>query len=217
MIGMTGGSFEAIGTVAGLWRYPVKSMRGERLDSAAVDRRGLVGDRQLAVWDAEGKFGSCKNTRRFRRMDGLLDFRSTYTEDPTEAAACAPQLVGPDGARHAVPSPAADAAVRAHLRRPDVRIMAEADVPHHDSAPLHLLSTATLDWYTQALEDVPADERRLRPNLLVDLPGAQAFAEDGWEGRRLRIGAGCGGGAGAVGEADRAVPDAQRRPGRPAL
>ena len=179
-----------IGTLARLWRYPVKSMRGEQLDSAAVDRRGLAGDRRYAVWDADGKFGSCKNTNRFRRMDGLLDFRSGYGQDLAETAVSAPHLVAPDGTRHTVPSPQADAAVRAHLRRDDVRITAEADVPHHDAAPLHLLSTATLDWFVQALEDVPADERRLRPNLVVHLPGLAAFAEDGWEGRHLRIGAG---------------------------
>ena len=205
MIVMTSGSFETVGTVTRLWRYPVKSMLGERLDSAAVDRRGLVGDRRFAVWDAEGKFGSCKDSRRFRRMDGLLDFRSGYDDDPAEAAepagvaelaeaayaaAGAPHLVAPDGVRHRIPSSAADAAVRSYLRRDDVRIMAEADVPHHDAAPLHLLSTATLDWFVQALGGVPADERRLRPNLVVDLPGAAAFVEDGWEGRRVRIGAG---------------------------
>lgn len=176
-----------VGTVVRLWRYPVKSMRGERLQVADVDRRGLVGDRSFAVWDAEGKFGSCKNSRRFRRMDGLLDFRSGYDQDP---ALGTPMLTAPDGARHAVPSPQADAAVRAHLRRDDVRIMPEAEVPHHDAAPLHLLSAATLEWFVQALADVPADERRLRPNLVVDLPGLPAFAEDGWAGRRVRIGAG---------------------------
>lgn len=187
---MTFGSFQAVGTVAALWRYPVKSMRGEQPASAAVDRRGLVGDRLWAVWDAEGKFGSCKNTRRFRRMDGLLDFVTGYPGDPATAADCAPELRAPDGTRHEVPSAAADAAVRAHLGRADVRIMAEADTPHHDSAPLHLLSTATLDWYREQLPDVPTDERRLRPNLVVHLPDAPPFAEDHWAGRRVRIGSG---------------------------
>ncbi|GAA2016645.1 MOSC domain-containing protein [Catenulispora yoronensis] len=181
-----------VGSVATLWRYPVKSMRGERPASAAVDRRGLVGDRLWAVWDAEGRFGSCKDSRRFRRMDGLLDFGTAYPDDPVEAADCEPQLVAPDGTRYPVPSAAADSAVRAHLRRGDVRLAPEGDTPHHDAAPLHLVSTATLDWYRQALEDVPTDERRLRPNLVVRLPGAAAFAEDGWAGRRLRIGQGPG-------------------------
>lgn len=189
---MNSGSFQTVGAVARLWRYPVKSMRGEQIGDALVDTRGLAGDRRFAVWDAEGKFGSCKNSRRFRRMDGLLDFRSGYGDDDMAGvqATSVPHLVAPDGARHAVPSPDADAAVRAHLGRTDVRIMAEADVPHHDSSPLHLLSAATLDWYVQALQDVPADERRLRPNLVVDLPGMPAFAEDGWAGRTVRIGSG---------------------------
>jgi uncharacterized protein YcbX len=196
MIDMTSGSFPAVGTVARLWRYPVKSMRGEQLATAVVDARGLVGDRRFAVWDAEDKFGSCKNSRRFRRMDGLLDFRSEFGDEPAEASQAAdaaaydPRLVAPDGARHRIPSAAADAAVRAYLGRADVRVMVEAEVPHHDAAPLHLVSTATLDWYVRALGGVPADERRLRPNLVVDLPGAAAFAEDGWAGRRVRIGEG---------------------------
>ncbi|GAA1994051.1 MOSC domain-containing protein [Catenulispora subtropica] len=190
----TDGTDGTVGTVAALWRYPVKSMRGEQPASAAVDRRGLVGDRQWAVWDAEGRFGACKDTNRFRRMDGLLDFVTGYPQDPTDAAACRPQLLAPDGTRHPVPSPAADAAVRAHLGRTDVRLMAEASTAHHDAAPLHVVSTATLDWYRRQLEDVPTDERRLRPNLVLRLPGAEAFAEDAWEGRSLRI----GGGADAV-------------------
>ena len=78
---MNSGSFDVVGAVTRLWRYPVKSMRGEQIGQALVDRRGLVGDRRFAVWDAEGRFGSCKNSRRFRRMDGLLDFRSGYGDD----------------------------------------------------------------------------------------------------------------------------------------
>lgn len=187
---MTSGSFQVVGSVATLWRYPVKSMRGERPDSVAVDRRGLIGDRLWAVWDAEGKFGSCKDSRRFRRMDGLLDFVTAYPDDPTDRQACVPRLLAPDGARYEVPSPAADAAVRRHLGRQDVRLMTEAGTPHHDAAALHLVSTATLEWHRQALQDVPSDERRLRPNLVVHLPGAGPFAEDGWAGRRLRIGSG---------------------------
>ncbi|MFC9298910.1 MOSC domain-containing protein [Streptomyces sp. NPDC057011] len=56
-----------LGTVERIWRYPIMSTGGERLDTAAVDDRGLVGDRLYAVRDTEGRFGSGKNTRRFRR------------------------------------------------------------------------------------------------------------------------------------------------------
>ncbi|MFT6583514.1 MAG: MOSC domain-containing protein [Alphaproteobacteria bacterium] len=53
-----------------LWRYPVKSMLGESCETLAFDARGAKDDRIFAVRTAEGKFGSGKNTRRFRRTDG---------------------------------------------------------------------------------------------------------------------------------------------------
>jgi MOSC domain-containing protein len=50
------------GSVAALWRYPVKSMMGEELNACDVTERGLLGDRQFAVVDrATGKVGGAKN------------------------------------------------------------------------------------------------------------------------------------------------------------
>ena len=65
-------------TVAALWRYPVKSMLGERCQSLALTARGVEGDRLYAIRDADGKFGSGKSTRRFRRIDGLFAFHAVY-------------------------------------------------------------------------------------------------------------------------------------------
>jgi uncharacterized protein YcbX len=54
----------ATGTVSELWRYPVKSMRGERLTESEVTEAGLVGDRAYALVDAEtGKVCSAKHPR----------------------------------------------------------------------------------------------------------------------------------------------------------
>jgi uncharacterized protein YcbX len=54
------------GSVVGLWRYPVKSMMGEELNSSEVTDRGLLGDRQFAVLDrATGKVGGAKNPRKW--------------------------------------------------------------------------------------------------------------------------------------------------------
>ncbi|WP_260613868.1 MOSC domain-containing protein [Streptomyces sp. WAC07061] len=84
-----------LGTVERIWRYPVKSTGGEAVEESAVDPRGLVGDRLYAVRDAEGKFGSGKSTRRFRRMPGLLQLRSRY---PGGSDTALPELLDPDGA-----------------------------------------------------------------------------------------------------------------------
>ncbi|MGK5545325.1 MOSC domain-containing protein [Streptomyces sp. URMC 127] len=170
-----------IGTIRMIWRYPVKSTGGERLDCADVGARGLEGDRLFAVRDAGGKLGSGKNTRRFRRMPGLLHLRSCYPDGP----AGPPALLDPHG--EAVPDP--DAYLRRYLGRADVALAREETVSHFDQLPLSVLTTATLDWVRSAVPGVPVDERRFRPNLVVRTPpGTRPFAEDDWLGRTARIG-----------------------------
>lgn len=171
-----------LGTIERIWRYPIKSTGGEPLDEVAVDARGLVGDRLYAVRDADGKFGSGKNTRRFRRMPGLLQLRSRY---PGGAVAKVPELLDPDG----VPVLDPTTYVRRYLGRNDVEVACEGTVSHFDQLPLSLLTTATLDWVRAAVPGVPVDERRFRPNLLVRTPpGTPAFVEDEWFGSAARIG-----------------------------
>ena len=68
------------GSVVALWRYPVKSMMGEELNSCEVTDRGLLGDRQFAVVDrATGKVGGAKNPRKW---GNFIDFRAAYAEAP---------------------------------------------------------------------------------------------------------------------------------------
>jgi uncharacterized protein YcbX len=171
-----------LGTIERIWRYPIKSLGGEMVNEAATDLRGLVGDRLYAVRDAEGKFGSGKTTRRFRRMPGLLRLRSRY---PGGEATEFPELLDPDG--RPVPDPTAY--VRLYLNRDDVEVAREDAVSHFDQLPISVLTTATLDWVRTAVPGVPVDERRFRPNLLVRTsPGTPAFVEDQWIGAGARIG-----------------------------
>lgn len=72
---------KAIGRASELWRYPVKSMLGESCEMLDFDARGVKGDRRFAIQDAEGKFGSGKSTRRFRKIDGLFRFASYYQDE----------------------------------------------------------------------------------------------------------------------------------------
>jgi uncharacterized protein len=56
-------------TVVSLWRYPVKSMMGEELNSSYVTERGLVGDRVYALIDQKnGKVASAKNPRGWGKL-----------------------------------------------------------------------------------------------------------------------------------------------------
>lgn len=68
------------GSVVSLWRYPIKSMMGEELNSAAVTEHGLRGDRAYALIDvASGKVVSAKNPLKWARM---FDCRAAYTDNP---------------------------------------------------------------------------------------------------------------------------------------
>lgn len=181
-----------IGTVAAVWRYPVKSMLGERVDSLRVDHRGGAGDRLWAVRDGQGKLGSGKNSRRFRRIDGLLGCTASYPDTGERATspsmpAATPTVTLPTGRRVRADDAAADELLRTALGRSDVRLARETDVPHFDDAPVHLVTTAALRWLAAAVPGVAVDERRLRPNLVVSAAGDEPV-EASWLGHRLRIG-----------------------------
>ena len=165
--------------VAALWRYPVKSLLGERLEQLEVDERGAVGDRWYAVTDANGKFGSGKTTRRFRLMRGLFEYGAR-----TEGGRVVVRL--PDGRELAVGDPALDAAFSERYGEP-LRILPEDGVSHFDFGPIHLLTTASLRWLGTRLGGDATDPRRFRPNVLLDVEGEE-LVEDGWLGETIELG-----------------------------
>lgn len=167
------------GRVVRLWRYPVKSMLGEERAHLDVNERGVEGDRLFAVRDPNGKFGSGKTTRRFRKIDGLFGFSATYHQDD-------PSIVFPDGRRMRGSDPNVHAALSNALGQ-SVTLVREASILHLDAGPLHLLTTASLVWLRALLPDAAVDERRFRPNILVDVPG-DTQVERLWLGKTVCIG-----------------------------
>src|SRR5688572_10666116 len=166
-----------------LWRYPVKSLGGERCEELAFGARGAESDRTFAVYGADGKIGSGKTSRRFRRMEGLLHFSATLNGG-------VPVIACPHGSRLRGGEPAADAALSAALAEP-VSVRPEHGVPHFDVAPVHLLSTASLRWLAATLGDAaPPDVRRFRPNIVLDMRSDAERPEDDWPGRQLPGGGG---------------------------
>jgi MOSC domain-containing protein len=170
-----------VGSVTELWRYPVKSVGGERCHELDFDARGAAGDRGFALYGADGKIGSGKTTRRFRKMDGLLHY-SASLDDRAPVIAC------PDGSRIRAGDPAADAALSAALGEA-ITVRPEHAVPHFDVAPVHLLSTASLRWLAARMGDADApDVQRFRPNILLEVEAAAERPEDDWVGRTLLVG-----------------------------
>jgi uncharacterized protein len=154
-------------------------MLGEQCEHLDVDPRGVAGDRLFAIQDANGKFGSGKSTRRFRRIDGLFRFHAVYEGG-------VPAIVFPDGRTMRGDDPDIHTSLSHTLGQP-VTLAHEASVLHLDAGPVHLLTTAALAWLRAALPDVYADERRFRPNLVIDVPGATQV-ERGWLGKTLSVG-----------------------------
>lgn len=163
-------------TVATLWRYPVKSMLGEECADVELNARGVRGDRHFAVRGADGKLGSGKNSRRHRHIEGLFSFRARYADEW-------PEITFPDGQRMRGDDPQIDN-VLSEVLRVAVTLAREGDVPHFDASPIHLVSTASLDWLRSRLPGSRVDERRFRPNITL----ATDQSELSWVGRTLHIG-----------------------------
>ena len=219
-----------IGTVSQLWRYPVKSMAGERMDLAMVTRRGIPGDRGWAVFDEtrNGITGA-------KRLPLLRGCRARYPSEPVAGAASPPaEIALPDGG--SVRTDAADAARRLsdHFGRPvslrslgpagsesAQRLTSEGETPDtiralnglmpgepmpdlsefpperlrllrqgnfFDAFPIHLLTRTTLRTLARLAPESTWDERRFRPNLLIEADDGEGYPELGWIGRRLRVG-----------------------------
>lgn len=90
-----------IGTVKEIWRYPVKSMRGEQLDHCTIGNKGITGDRGWAVRD-----DTVKEIRGGRYLPGLLDCSAQYLTEPVEEPYPAATITLPDGTE--IPSDADD-------------------------------------------------------------------------------------------------------------
>lgn len=172
-------AWEQIGMVAELWRYPVKSMLGERCETLSLDARGVKGDRRFAVKDSEGKLGSGKNTRRFSKIDGLFRFTAFYQNG-------IPYIRFPAGDVLSGASQEIHESLSTSVGE-SVVLAEEVEVSHLDAGPVHLLSSASLRWLQAALPDAHVDACRFRPNLVVELPGATPV-EQQWIGKRLRLG-----------------------------
>lgn len=204
-----------VGTVVSVRRYPVKSMQGEDLNAAWLTLRGLLGDRALALVDAaDGKIVSAKNPRKWPAM---FDFHSEFLQPPQRGEPLPPvRITLPDGSRLTSDQPDIDEALSRTLARrvrlassasdqqileeywPDIEGLSQRDtvteegIPagtFFDGAPVHLLTTATLERLRECYPPGRFEARRFRPNIVVQGAGGSAeFLEDSWLERTVSIG-----------------------------
>ncbi len=201
-----------LGTVTALRRYPVKSMLGEDLDASDVSHLGLARDRRLAVVSRRtGKVASAKYPRLWRDLltlsaealddaaritlpDGKIvcstdadidEVLSALLNEPVTLTATPPPGASLD---RAVPEAVLRDGIKAQVPAELIEIGAGAPPGTFvDFAPLHLLTTATLDRIAELSPYRRAHLERYRPNVIVRTE-AEGFGENDWLDRDLHVG-----------------------------
>lgn len=194
-----------VGKVESLWRYPVKSMRGEELDEIFAGFSGIYGDRLFAFKSAASPKGFPYFTAR--EQTKLLQYRPRFRYPDkaarpvnlTEAETMGANPVSahpselmidvetPDGRTLAIDDPTLMELVRTDIDQKHQLTLMRSERAMTDCRPLSMFS---LESARQLAEETGTsmDKRRFRANVYVDLTSAQAFAENNFVGRSLRIG-----------------------------
>lgn len=147
--------------VAELWRYPVKSLAGEPLDSVIVSEGGLPGDRVVQVYDARGRVVTSRTT------PALLGLRGTTSPDGEPLV---------NGVPWTAPEIARTIEV---IAGSGARLALNVGPQRFDVLPLLVATDGAIDA-------LGLDRRRFRPNILI--AGVDGLAERTWPGRQARIG-----------------------------
>src|SRR5271169_5844334 len=203
-----------IGSVASLFRYPVKSMQGEELNATRIGSKGFHGDRAFALADAEtGKIASAKNPSKWPT---LFSFRAAFAEPLNGDSLPSVWITLPDGSTVSTEDKNIATRLSSSLGKPvrflkgatasgtleeywpDIDGLAKRDVVTDEAMPaetffdlgaIHLLTTATLDSLRAAYPHGRFEVRRFRPNLVIQTePGIGKFPENEWNGKILSLG-----------------------------
>jgi uncharacterized protein len=194
-----------IGKVESLWRYPVKSMRGEELDEAFAGFSGIYGDRLFAFRSSASPTGFPYLTAREQRK--LLQYRPRFrypdkaarpinlteaesmganpvSADPSELMV---DVETPDERTLAIDDPALMDMLRTDIDEKHQLTLMRSERALTDCRPVSIFS---LQSARQLGEEagMQMDKRRFRANVYVDLTSAQGFAENEFVGRSVRIG-----------------------------
>jgi uncharacterized protein YcbX len=200
-------AMEIVGHIESLWRYPVKSMRGEELQHAYLGFPGIYGDRLYAFRSSAAPKGFPYLTGR--EQEELLLYRPVYrypkhmskpvnlaeaeaiepglTPVYAEAAAVMVDVETPAGEKLAIDDPTLIDRLREGLRDRHELTLLRSDRAMTDCRPVSLISIQTVQ---QLSEEVGAnlDKRRFRANLYIDLHIGAGFGENEFVGRTVQIG-----------------------------
>jgi uncharacterized protein YcbX len=171
-----------VGRIESLWRYPVKSMRGEKLEEAFIGFGGLRGDRVFAIHNARARQDFPYFTAR-EHGDVLLCRPAHRDGSETDL-----EIETPSGEKFAITDPNLLEFLKPDLPgRFDLTLL-QSERALTDCSPVSLISLQTVRQLTREL-GTDVDKRRFRANIYVDLgTEGSGFTEDRLVGRSVRIG-----------------------------
>jgi len=199
---------KVVGKIESLWRYPVKSMRGEELPEAFVGFPGVYGDRLHAFRSSAAPKGFPWLTGREQERMLLYNPRYRHPERATKPGNLAEaEALGsgvtpvyadfsdlvvdvetPAGERLAIDDPRLMSTLCQGIRDRHQLTLLRSDRSMTDCRPVSIFSIQTLRQLSKEL-GIDLDKRRFRANLYVELESGNAFGENEFVGRTLRIGA----------------------------
>jgi len=171
-----------LGHISDIFRYPVKSMAGERLESAKIGWHGVEGDRRLAFRRLADRGGFPWLSAS--RLPELLLYHPIGRQDAS-GEPLPTHIRTPDGNEYSLTDEALVKEI-ATRHRADVELM---QMKHgiFDDACVSAIALGTIRSIArEAGRDL--DIRRFRPNLVIDTEGAEPFEEDRWVGKVLEFG-----------------------------
>jgi uncharacterized protein YcbX len=194
-----------IGKVDSLWRYPVKSMRGEELEEAFAGYSGIYGDRLFAFRSSANHMGFPYFTAREQRR--LLQYRPRFrypdkaarpinlieaeSKDANPLSADLAELVvdveTPAGQTLAIDDPALIEMLKADIDQKHQVTLMQSQRAMTDCRPVSIFSLQSAQQLAEET-GTPVDKRRFRANIYVELTSSKGFAENELVGRSVRIG-----------------------------
>ena len=202
-----------IGSIQSIWQYAIKSMNGMKLDQANITTGGIHGDRAYALIDQSNhKVASAKYPKKWGK---LLELNAAFVKQPKKGdhfpairitSSNGLDILSTDKNADDLLSDYVGRAVKLTSSRPnrvslerldplesDETILDIGDLmlknKFSDYADVHLLTTTTLQQLSSLSPNVQFDERRFRPNIVIETSSdIIGFAENEWVGKTVVIG-----------------------------
>ncbi|MCO5734191.1 MOSC domain-containing protein [Rhizobium sp. SSA_523] len=179
-----------LGSVAEIWRYPVSSVAGEAVSTAELAGSGLPEDRRFTIIDRQTNRAAAPEKEA--RWHPALALVARWHDEGGE-------IGFPDGTWLAIDAPELDDRLSRYFgfeaamlpsRSPEEGLEPRDGfaTTRYAASPVHLVTSASLEWLKDKVGPDTVSSRRFRPNFVLENDGGEALQERQWLDRRVKLG-----------------------------